>query len=113
MNYIDGFAVHWYLDGMVPPQITLDSVAQSYPEKLIINTESCIGEKPLEHHGPILGSWPRAIVYIEAIFQDLLHSVSGWIDWNLVLDEQGGPNYAKNFVDAPIIINLTSNLFKL
>lgn len=28
----------------------------------------------------------------------------GWIDWNLCLDEQGGPNWAGNFVDAPIIV---------
>lgn len=41
-------------------------------------------------------------------FKDLEHSVSGWIDWNLILDTLGGPNCAKNFVDAPIIVNITS-----
>lgn len=33
------------------------------------------------------------------------HGVAGWIDWNLALDENGGPNWIKNFVDAPIIVN--------
>lgn len=40
--------------------------------------------------------------------QDLSHSVSGWIDWNLILDPIGGPNYVQNYVDSPIITNATS-----
>lgn len=40
--------------------------------------------------------------------QDLLHSVSGWIDWNLILDLSGGPNYVHNTVDSPIITNASS-----
>jgi glucosylceramidase len=37
-------------------------------------------------------------------FQDLNHSVVGWIDWNLCLNAQGGPNWALNFVDSTIIV---------
>lgn len=37
-------------------------------------------------------------------FQDLNHFVVGWIDWNLCLDPTGGPNWADNFVDAPILV---------
>lgn len=36
--------------------------------------------------------------------QDLNHYVVGWIDWNLCLDPEGGPNWAENFVDAPILV---------
>lgn len=43
--------------------------------------------------------------------QDLNNWVSGWVDWNLVLDEHGGPNWADNFVDSPIIANATANEF--
>lgn len=38
-------------------------------------------------------------------FQDLNHFVAGWTDWNLCLDERGGPNWVDNFVDSPIIVN--------
>ena len=31
--------------------------------------------------------------------------ILGWTDWNIALDMQGGPNWAGNFVDAPIIVN--------
>ena len=39
------------------------------------------------------------------------HWVTGWVDWNLVLDEGGGPNWAGNYVDAPIIVNNTVDEF--
>jgi len=31
--------------------------------------------------------------------------MSGWIDWNIVLDQYGGPNHVGNFCGAPIMIN--------
>lgn len=31
--------------------------------------------------------------------------MSGWVDWNLILDQLGGPNYVNGSVDAPIITN--------
>jgi glucosylceramidase len=27
----------------------------------------------------------------------------GWIDWNLLLDERGGPNHVGNFCSAPLL----------
>lgn len=107
IDYIDGMAVHWYWDQIVPPSL-LDQAHAAYPDKLLLNTESCDGDKPLQTHGPELGSWPRAEKYILAYMQDLNHWVNGWIDWNLVLDEQGGPNYAKNFVESAVVVNMTN-----
>lgn len=37
--------------------------------------------------------------------------VVGWVDWNLALDEIGGPNWSGNFVDSPIIVNSTADEF--
>lgn len=45
------------------------------------------------------------------IIEDLNHHVSAWIDWNLILDEEGGPNYADNNVDSPIVAN-ESEIYK-
>lgn len=78
-----------------------------YPDKLIFNTEASVGDKPWESSTPLLGSWNRAESYISAVMEDLKHWVNGWIDWNMLLNEQGGPNYVDNFVDAPIIVNST------
>ena len=43
--------------------------------------------------------------------QNLNHWVTGWNDLILALNPQGGPNWAKNFVNAAIIVNTTANEF--
>jgi glucosylceramidase len=43
--------------------------------------------------------------YARDIIVSLDHWVSGWVDWNIVLDKQGGPNHAGNFCGAPIMID--------
>jgi len=37
------------------------------------------------------------------------HWLSGWIDWNIVLDKRGGPNHVGNFCGAPIMIDTESS----
>ncbi|XP_031949674.1 lysosomal acid glucosylceramidase-like isoform X6 [Corvus moneduloides] len=39
------------------------------------------------------------------------HFVSGWTDWNLALDQEGGPNWVKNFVDSPVIVDGSKDIF--
>lgn len=43
--------------------------------------------------------------------QDLNHYVVGWTDWNLALDQTGGPNWVKNFVDSPVIVDSKRDVF--
>ncbi|XP_060777704.1 lysosomal acid glucosylceramidase isoform X3 [Neoarius graeffei] len=42
---------------------------------------------------------------------DLNNYVTGWTDWNLALDMSGGPNWVKNFVDSPIIVDQSKDVF--
>ncbi len=44
--------------------------------------------------------------YARDIIVGLNHWVSGWIDWNLVLDSTGGPNHVGNFCGAPIMVDV-------
>lgn len=46
--------------------------------------------------------------YARNIIVSLNHWVTGWIDWNIVLDQRGGPNHVGNFCGAPIMIDVTS-----
>ena len=46
--------------------------------------------------------------YARNIIGSLNHWVSGWIDWNPVLDANGGPNHVGNFCGAPIMIDLNT-----
>ena len=45
------------------------------------------------------------------ILQNLSHWSAGWVDWNLALNLQGGPNWVKNFVDSPIIVDAENGVF--
>lgn len=103
LDYIDGIAVHYYTDFITPAYI-LTEVSKAFPDKFILATEACEGSFPWQKNKVELGSWTRAANYINDIITDLNHNVVGWIDWNLCLDVNGGPNWAKNFVDSPIIV---------
>lgn len=37
--------------------------------------------------------------------------MTGWVDWNLALDDKGGPNWINNNVDASIIVNPKTDEF--
>ena len=43
--------------------------------------------------------------YARNIIVSLDHWVSGWVDWNIVLDRDGGPNHVGNSCGAPIMID--------
>ncbi|CAG4933580.1 unnamed protein product [Colias eurytheme] len=103
INYIDGIAVHYYGDKIIPASV-LDIATRNHPDKFILATEACEGSMPWEEDVD-LGSWGRANGYITDIMEDLNHHVVGWIDWNMCLNTQGGPNWVSNFVDSPIIIS--------
>lgn len=79
-------------------------VADLRPDKHILFTEGCqeLGGRPL---ASMLGNWKLGERYAMNIIADVNAGCEGWIDWNLCLDEQGGPNHVSNFCVAPIICN--------
>merc|ERR1719357_1707980 len=40
-----------------------------------------------------------------------LFGTEAWTDWNLALDQTGGPNWVKNFVDSPVIVDAQRDVF--
>jgi len=93
-RYIWGTAYHWYSDGAYQ---NMAMHHDAWPEKPLLSTESC------QDWGPHIGEWGPGERYGTAIISDLNRWSLGWVDWNLVLDERGGPNHANNFCSAPII----------
>lgn len=80
----------------------LRRVAELRPDKHIIFTEGCqeLSGRPLSE---TLGDWKLGERYAMNIISDLNAGCEGWIDWNLCLNETGGPNHVGNFCSAPII----------
>ncbi|CAJ0577401.1 unnamed protein product, partial [Mesorhabditis spiculigera] len=107
--YVGGFAWHWYADEGISPEV-IDQTMQKYPGYISLYTEACAGWHDYEL-SPVMGDWNRADQYAQNIIEDISHGIQGWVDWNIVLDPQGGPNWVKNFVDSPIIANYTVDEF--
>lgn len=94
-QYVWGAAFHWYEN----PQ-RFDNVQRThdaYPDKHLLFSEGC------QEGGPHLGEWGLGERYAHAIINDLNAWTEGWLDWNLLLDERGGPNHVGNYCSAPII----------
>ena len=93
-KYIWGTGFHWYVhDKFENVQFHHDA----WPDKKLLFTEGC------QEGGPHTGEWPLGERYARSIIQDLNKWAVGWVDWNLVLDETGGPNHVGNFCSAPIL----------
>lgn len=43
--------------------------------------------------------------YARDMIDGMNHWLSGWIDWNAVLDSRGGPNHRNNFCGAPVMVD--------
>ena len=83
-------------------------VHNAYPDLHIIFTEGCVelvntSGSTSSKEGA--GAWAHGETYGRNIINDFNNYSEGWIDWNLVLNEQGGPNYVGNYCEAPIMVD--------
>lgn len=126
-QYFDGTAIHWYESTYEIFADDLERAHEKAPEKLIIETEGCIdAEVPVwqdddwywQKEATDWGfTWREAEKkylhpkyspvhrYARDIIGCLNHWVNGWVDWNMVLDRQGGPNWFENWCIAPVIVD--------
>uniref|UniRef100_A0A7M4E4W8 Glucosylceramidase n=1 Tax=Crocodylus porosus TaxID=8502 RepID=A0A7M4E4W8_CROPO len=109
-SYINGIGIHWYLDFLAPIDLTLSMTHHLFPNYYLLSTEASAGSYFWEPR-VILGGWDRGSKYSHSILTNLNNYVTGWTDWNLALDLEGGPNWSKNYVDSPIIIDSSKDLF--
>ncbi|NWS62980.1 GLCM Glucosylceramidase, partial [Chunga burmeisteri] len=109
-RYVHGIGIHWYLDFIGPIQDTVVPTHELFPDYFILATEACIGAHFWERD-VILGCWERGNQYSHSILMNLNHFVTGWTDWNLALDLEGGPNWVKNYVDSPVIVDTGEGIF--
>ncbi|MDB4098491.1 glycosyl hydrolase [Polaribacter sp.] len=99
-KYAWGIGFHWYetWTGGLPKYDNLKNIKESFPSKNLLFTEGCAEGFNSEK----LQFWPNAERYGNSIINDFNSGVVGWTDWNILLDERGGPNHVQNFCFAPI-----------
>ncbi len=105
---VDGVAVHWYSGDHFE---ALQMIRDRFPDKRIVFSEACV-EYSLYKGNNQLRS---ARMYGHELIGSLNHGLNVFLDWNLLLDERGGPNHVGNFCDAPVMYDtrtgkMTKNL---
>ncbi len=99
-KYIWGFGFHWYETWTGGPMQfeNLKLVSQAYPEKNLIFTEGCKEKFNMDS----IHDWSLGERYGFSMINDFNNGTSAWTDWNIVLDEKGGPNHVGNLCFAPV-----------
>ncbi len=95
-RYLWGLGLHWYVNDDYAASAR---VHDKFPDKAILFTEGCV------ESGKLIGQWENGERYARNMIGDFQNWVCGFIDWNIVLDQRGGPNHVGNFCDAPVIVN--------
>ncbi|NNK17908.1 MAG: glycoside hydrolase family 30 protein [Maribacter sp.] len=126
-KYFDGTAIHWYASTFEVFPEELQYAHEKAPDKLLIQSEACVdAQVPVwqddkwyfekeatdwgyewapekdKHLHPKYAPVNR---YARDIIGCLNNWVDGWVDWNMVLDTKGGPNWFKNWCIAPVIVD--------
>ncbi len=93
---------HWYSQKDFEQ---LDVIHECYPNIHLVMSEGCVELLLDENKEKSIGDFSHAEKYIHQIINDLSHYTEGYIDWNLSLDDKGGPNHVGNYCEAPIMIS--------
>lgn len=99
-RYAWGIGFHWYETwaGGEPMFSNLGNIQASFPTKNLLFTEGCQeGFRDDRYH-----YWPHAERYGRSMINDFNNGTVGWTDWNILLDQKGGPNHVGNYCFAPI-----------
>lgn len=126
-KYFDGTAIHWYASTYEIFPEELQYAHQKAPNKYLIQTEACVDSQvPVwqddawywkkeatdwgwdwapEKDKYLHPKYAPVNRYAKDIIGCLNNYVDGWVDWNMVLDTKGGPNWFKNWCVAPVIVN--------
>lgn len=126
-RYYAGTAIHWYESTFKVFPEALQYAHQKAPEKYLIQTEACVDSEVPKwkddawYWSKEATDWgwdwapedqkhwhPKYVPtyrYARDIIGCLNNWVDGWVDWNMVLNRQGGPNWFKNWCVAPVIVD--------
>jgi glucosylceramidase len=95
-HMVSGIAFHWYsgdhFDG-------LSLIKEKFPDKKLILSEACIEYCKFNKDDYLV----NAEKYAHDIIGNLNHGMNAFYDWNILLDEKGGPNHVLNYCDAPFL----------
>ncbi|MDH7460434.1 glycoside hydrolase family 30 protein [Chitinophagaceae bacterium 26-R-25] len=102
-KYVWGIGFHWYetWTGSAMQFGNIKMVNDAFPGKNLIFTEGCKEKFNLDS----IHNWSLGEKYGNSMINDFNCGTVAWTDWNILLDEHGGPNHVGNFCFAPVHAN--------
>lgn len=102
-KYVWGIGYHWYENWSGGEQMfnNLKLVHEAYPETNLIFTEGCKEKFDINK----VYDWKLGELYGTNMINDFNNGIVAWTDWNILLDQTGGPNHVMNLCFAPIHAN--------
>jgi glucosylceramidase len=95
-RYVWGTSFHWYVGDHFD---NVRLVHDAFPDKALMFTEGT----EANFDADAVAEWKWGETFGRSLIMDLNNGASGWVAWNALLDETGGPNHVGNFCMAPII----------
>jgi glucosylceramidase len=105
-KYVWGMGFHWY-ENWSGGASMFDNVAkvnEAYPDKGLLFTEGCVEKFDAKKYQ----FWGNGERYGISMINDFNNGTAGWTDWNILLDQNGGPNHVGNFCFSPIHADTTT-----
>jgi len=99
-KYVWGIGYHWY-EPWSGGEMMFDNVnlvRETFPNKHLMFTEGCVDVFNADR----LHDWTLGEHYGTSMIHDFNNGTVGWTDWNVLLDEKGGPNHVQNYCFAPV-----------
>jgi glucosylceramidase len=99
-KYVWGIGFHWY-EPWSGGEMMFDNVRlvhDTYPGTNLLFTEGCADA----YDAKKTSDWTMGELYGQSMIRDFNCGTVGWTDWNILLDETGGPNHVGNFCFAPV-----------
>lgn len=106
-QYVWGVGFHWYETWTGSSMLfnNLIRVKEAFPDINILFTEGCVERFDYDR----LNDWSLGERYGTSMMNDFNAGTVAWADWNILLNEKGGPNHVGNFCFAPIIANQSTS----
>lgn len=102
-SMVGGVAFHWYSGDHFD---VVSLLRETFPEKKLIFSEGCVEYSHYNKNDELR----NAQIYAHDIIGNLNAGMNAFYDWNLVLDQNGGPNYVGNFCDAPVMYHTEQSM---
>lgn len=106
-KYAWGIGFHWYENwsGGKPMFENVAKINEAFPSKNLIFTEGCVEKFNSANYQ----LWANGERYGTSMIHDFNNGTVAWTDWNILLDQNGGPNHVGNFCFAPIHADTSTN----